>query len=156
MSGANYVGKAGQLAVMSEFLLRRYNVAMPEVDEGDDVFVVHTRKGDLYRIQVKTATGTARSNGFSGTFKIPMKQLRTPVTPDLHYVLALRKEVGQWEFLVISRAQLYEKYRTYKVGNMVNGKLVLYFSFREAAVICSKRGFQQHRNNWEQWPLIDL
>ena len=27
-----YVGKAGQLYVMSEFLMRGWNVAMPEVD----------------------------------------------------------------------------------------------------------------------------
>jgi hypothetical protein len=37
---SNYVGKAGQLAVMAEFLLRGYNVAMPEADVGDVFFVV--------------------------------------------------------------------------------------------------------------------
>ena len=39
MARSAYVGKAGQLAVMAEYLMRGYNVAMPEVDEGDDVFV---------------------------------------------------------------------------------------------------------------------
>ena len=43
MPGKNYVGKGGHLAVMGEFLLRGYNVAMPEVDVGDDIFVVHDR-----------------------------------------------------------------------------------------------------------------
>ena len=43
MARENYVGRAGQLAVMSEFLLRGYNVAIPEVDEGDDVLVVRGR-----------------------------------------------------------------------------------------------------------------
>ena len=38
MVGPNFVGKAGQLAVMAEFLLRGYNVAMPEVDVGDDIY----------------------------------------------------------------------------------------------------------------------
>jgi hypothetical protein len=38
MPGSGYVGKAGQLAVMGEFLLRGYNVAMPEVDVGDEIF----------------------------------------------------------------------------------------------------------------------
>lgn len=42
-----YVGRAGQLAVMAELLLRGYNVAIPEVDVGDDVFVVRDRDGDL-------------------------------------------------------------------------------------------------------------
>lgn len=35
-----YVGRAGQMAAMAEFLLRGYNVAVPEVDVGDDIFVV--------------------------------------------------------------------------------------------------------------------
>jgi hypothetical protein len=33
-----YLGKAGQQAVMSEFLVRGWNVATPEVDIGDDIF----------------------------------------------------------------------------------------------------------------------
>lgn len=35
-----YLGHAGQMAVMAEFLVRGYNVAIPEVDVGDDIFVV--------------------------------------------------------------------------------------------------------------------
>lgn len=34
-----YVGRAGQMAVMAEFLLRGWNVALPEVDIGEDIFV---------------------------------------------------------------------------------------------------------------------
>lgn len=44
---------------MSEFLWRGYNVAIPEVDRGDDIFVVHDDDGTLHRVQVKTATGAA-------------------------------------------------------------------------------------------------
>lgn len=50
-----YLGKAGQLVVMSNFLLRGWNVATPEVDVGDDIFVVEDKKGIFYRVQVKTA-----------------------------------------------------------------------------------------------------
>ena len=32
-----YLGKAGHLTVMSEFLTRGWNVAIPEVDVGDDI-----------------------------------------------------------------------------------------------------------------------
>ena len=35
-----YTGRAGQLAVMAELLLRGWNTAIPEVDVGDDIFVV--------------------------------------------------------------------------------------------------------------------
>ena len=49
-----YVGRAGQMAVMAELLWRGWNVALPEVDVGDDVLVVKDDSGDLWRIQVKT------------------------------------------------------------------------------------------------------
>ena len=39
-----YLGKAGQLAAMSYFLMRGWNVATPEVDVGDDLFVVEDKK----------------------------------------------------------------------------------------------------------------
>ena len=76
MAKESFVGRAGQLAVMAEFLLRGYNVAMPEVDVGDDIFVVHDRRGTLWRIQVKTALGKPRSYGYSGQFAVGLKQLR--------------------------------------------------------------------------------
>ncbi len=48
-----YIGRAGQLAVMAEFLLRGWNVALPEVDVGDDVFVVKDEGGDLFESRSK-------------------------------------------------------------------------------------------------------
>ncbi len=50
-----YTGAAGQGAVMSEFLIRGYNIAQPEVDRGDDLLVIHDINGEYQRIQVKTA-----------------------------------------------------------------------------------------------------
>jgi len=35
-----YLGKAGHLKVMSEFLMLGWNVAIPEVNIDDDIFVV--------------------------------------------------------------------------------------------------------------------
>ena len=40
MAKPQHIGTAGQLAVMSELCFRGYNVAMPEIDIGDDIFVV--------------------------------------------------------------------------------------------------------------------
>lgn len=71
MAHENYVGRAGQLAVMSEFLLRGYNVAIPEVDEGDDVLVVNDRADRLWRVQVKTAIGVARGFGLADSSSSP-------------------------------------------------------------------------------------
>lgn len=154
MPGTNYVGKAGDLVVMSEFLLRGFNVAMPEVDVGDDVFVVDDREGTLDRIQVKTATGVRRVNGVSGKFSVSLEQLAKAKRPDLNYVFALRQGVGQWEFLVISREKLRRQVRRHGVGKVSGDNLILYFSFQEAEVICSQRNFQQYRNNWDRWPVI--
>jgi hypothetical protein len=41
MSDKNtHFGRAGEFFAMSEFLLRGWNVAVPVVDVGDDVFVI--------------------------------------------------------------------------------------------------------------------
>ena len=85
-----YLGRAGHLIVMSEFLLRGWNVAIPEIDIGDDIFVVEDESGTLRRVQVKTSTSTTRKNGFSGRFKIPLKQLRNLNRIRLHYVFIVR------------------------------------------------------------------
>ena len=65
MAGTGHVGKSGQLAVMSELLLRGYNVAMPEVDVGDDVFVVRDEEESVTRVQVKSANATGQQGAVS-------------------------------------------------------------------------------------------
>jgi hypothetical protein len=152
MPGSNYVGKAGQLAAMAEFLLRGYNLAMPEVDAGDDIFVVHDRSGQLWRIQVKTAVGKRRGYGYSGQFAIALSQLRNLKQPDLIYVFALRKEY-QWEFLAIPRDTLWEEHRDQGIGSVIRGNVILTLRFRAQDVICSGQDFQRYRNNWQPWPL---
>jgi len=39
---------AGQAAVKAEFLARGWNVAVLEVDVGDDLFIVRDDNGDFY------------------------------------------------------------------------------------------------------------
>ena len=89
-----YLGKAGQQAVMSEFLVRGWNVATPEVDIGDDIFVVEDAQGIFRRVQVKASQATERTNGYSVRFSIPLSQLRKPILPELYFVLAIRKTTG--------------------------------------------------------------
>jgi hypothetical protein len=45
-----YLGKTWHLAVMSEFLILGWNVAIPEADIGDDIFVVQDDMGTLNRV----------------------------------------------------------------------------------------------------------
>jgi hypothetical protein len=164
---SGYVGKAGHLAAMAEFLLRRYNVAMPEVDVGDDIFVVEARTGRLWRIQVKTAIGKRRRYGYSGKFAVSLAQLNTLKTPDLFFVFVLR--VGdRWEFVILPRETLKDLHEGPRIGNVAAGDLVLNFRLTATTLLCSGTDFrltattllcsgtdlQAHRNNWIDWPLI--
>ena len=153
MAQSGYVGKAGQLAAMAEFLLRGYNVAMPEVDVGDDIFVVADREGTLWRIQVKTAIGKRRRYGYSGKFAVSLEQLSTLKKPDLFYVFALR--VGdRWEFAIVPRKVLKDLHTMAGIGTVVAGELILNFRFTATTVLCSGTDLQAHRNNWPEWPVI--
>ena len=50
----SHLGRAGQFAAMAEILARGWNVAIPEVDTGDDVFVAQDDGARLTRVQLKT------------------------------------------------------------------------------------------------------
>ena len=80
---------------MAEFLHRRINVAIAEVDVEDDVFVVKGSDESVIRVQVKSATAEEQQNSYAGTFGVPETQLLVPNdTPALVYVLALRHDNG--------------------------------------------------------------
>jgi hypothetical protein len=153
MAGSAYVGKAGQLAVMAEFAYRGYNVAMPEIDVGDDVFVVEDRRGEFWRIQVRTADGKRRGYGYSGKFAFALAQLRKGKSPDLHYVLALRTG-AQWEFVPIPRNDLYQGVRNRGWGSRAGDNVILTLRCHRDELLCSGSSLQRYRNNWERWPLI--
>src|SRR5690349_7508128 len=101
---------------MSEFLLRGYNVAMPEVDAGDDIFVVEDQQGRLWRIQVKTAIGKPMRDGCRAKFSVAVNQIRQRKKPDLFFVFALRVD-GRWEYLLLPRKQLHIKHAAHGVGS---------------------------------------
>jgi hypothetical protein len=102
-----YLGKAGHLTVMSEFLTRCWNVAIPEVDIGDDIFVVQDDNGTLRRVQVKTSTSTIRQASYSGQFIIPLGQLRNIANIPVHYVFIVRHN-EQWTKPIIIRQDYQE------------------------------------------------
>jgi hypothetical protein len=88
VAGSHYIGKAGQLAVMSELSRRGYNVAIPEIDIGDDVFALNDATSQLSRIQVKTATGKElkRHDAFRCQFSLKRKHVLSSKS-GTHYVL---------------------------------------------------------------------
>lgn len=143
-----YTGAAGQAAVMSELLIRGWNVAIPEVDHGDDLFVVQDASGRFSRVQVKTGNGKKLVRGGCYTqFNLQVAQLTKPRTPEIFYVFVARFR-NQWtDFLVISRPDLDDERRTHKIGSLSNeGKrLTLRITFEDNDIKCSGRSYQNLR-----------
>jgi hypothetical protein len=102
---SSYVGKAGQLAVMAELALRGYNVAIPEIDIGDDVFVLNDRTKEAARIQVKTSTGKRARTRFDCRFSVNVPHVQTQGIPGNYYALVGR--CGErWRFVVVPTSKL--------------------------------------------------
>ena len=149
-----YLGKAGQHAAMSEFIARGWNAAIPEVDVGDDILVVRDDTGTFSRVQVKTATATKRSYGHSARFKVPLAQLKQPVTPKLTYIFVIRYEQQWTEFIVIDRSDLWQSYRRNNLGSVAGDSVLLTFQIEPTKVICSGVDFSNYLNDFSDWPVL--
>lgn len=151
-----YIGRAGQMAVMAEFLLRGYNVAIPEVDIGDDIFVVKDLNGEYSRVQVKTALATQTVQGYSARYAIKFTQLEIQSIPETWYVFANRLGERWQSFTIISRPELYALYDLHHIGSVnKNGLLSLYISYSVDSAICSGQDLSPYLNNWQDWPSIE-
>jgi hypothetical protein len=149
-----YLGKAGQFSVMSLFLVRGWNVAVPEVDIGDDIFVVRDENGEFVRVQVKTSTGMKRQKGISAQFSVPIPQLFREYSPELFYCFMVWYN-EKWELpMIISRERLLDLYEISKIGSATANKLVLYFSFQDGKVQCSGVDLSSYLNDFSQFPPI--
>lgn len=104
---SSHLGRAGQFATMAELLARGWNVSVPEVDVGDDVFVARDDATELTRVQVKTASPSPRDEGFVVTFKLSADQVRRAGNVPLVFVFAVPIE-ARWEFLVMPQRELLE------------------------------------------------
>ena len=150
MPTRQHTGSAGELAVASEFAFRGYNVAIPEIDKGDDLFVLNDATGAMSRIQVKTAKRKA-----NGHFQFNIKQaaIDIAVIPDVSFVFALRVQNG-WRFIILQRAQL-SAYVLAGMGSANNENRVFTFIENGAGQFnCSGTNLAQHENDWSQWPVL--
>jgi len=102
-----HFGRAGEFFAMSELLLRGWNVAVPVVDVGDDVFVIDDNDKTTFRLQVKSAesSNAADSNGAIGNFRLSRSQLNAELQMELFYMLLIRVK-ARWRYLVIPRPEL--------------------------------------------------
>jgi hypothetical protein len=162
-----YVGRAGHLVSMAECLSRGWNVAIPEVDIGEDIFVVEDETNRLAKVQVKTASGRSIKNGFCSQFIISLKQLSdtTEKGNDLRFIFVTRFNKKWQPFVVITRKELYDKHHYENVGSINKNefvKITIYFLYEKnnldqiGKVECgtkrgfSKSDFSKFLNRWEQ------
>ncbi len=147
-----FTGRAGEFAVLSEFLIRGYNVAVPSIDLGDDVLVIkdHQNDAEIARVQVKTATGTRTRYGYSAHFSVKYEQLVAPLTPKLHYIFLIRIDDRWSDMLLIPREDLDEAHRAYGMGS--RSRLVsFHIQFHKNKVLCNAHDLQNHRNAWDTY-----
>jgi hypothetical protein len=150
-----YLGKAGHLAVMSEFLMLGWNVAIPEVDIGDDIFVVQDDNGTLRRVQVKTSTSTSRKESFSGQFSVSAKNLMNISNILVHYVFLVRHN-NEWSNpLIIRQDYLLTHFQIDKVGSESKGNITFYFSFSNGKAECSGQDFSKYIKDYTDFPRIE-
>ena len=142
--------------MMAELLIRGWNTAIPEVDVGDDIFVVHDDAGDMHRVQVKTAVAKPLKSGYRAQFNISLSQLETQITPDIIYVFAIRLD-DHWDaFVLIDRETLHREHSLHGIGSEYEDRLTLRLRFAGARITCGGRDLSQYRNNWEAYfPIID-
>lgn len=155
MSSTHYTGKAGHLAVMGELCLRGYNVAMPEIDKGDDVFAVNDATGAMWRLQVKTSQGKEQNNSKRFGFRLKENQIQTAQTPELHYIFCMRLG-GGWKFLIMDRAVLRNYVNNSNIGTRAGDyrqlNIVLH---KDGRCICSGVDLRNHIGDWVTWPERD-
>jgi len=149
-----YLGKAGHLAVMAEFLILGWNVAIPEVDMGDDIFVVQDSNGTLRRVQVKTSSATKRRLGYSAQFYLNEANLRRVSNIYVNFVFLVR--IGdEWSKPVIIRQDyLIDLFDNKKIGSAKDGNITLYFSYAGGNVKCSGVDLTAFVRDFTEFPQI--
>lgn len=155
MASTHYTGKAGHLAIMGELCLRGYNVAMPEIDKGDDVFIVNDTTGAMWRLQVKTSTGTRQNTAKRFQFRVRENQIQTPQSPELHFAFVMRKRT-RWRFLVMDRAVLRNYVVNQNLGTAAGDYRQIAITYHDdGRCICSGIDLQNHVGDWATWPELD-
>src|SRR5690606_19161288 len=98
----------------------------PEVDCGDDLFVVHDYNGELGRIQVKTTNAKPRKNGLTAEFCARYDRLERASQPDVTFVFVLRHENRWTHFFIIGRRRLFELHTVEGAGTRTGNSVKFY------------------------------
>lgn len=135
--------------------MRGWNVAIPEVDMGDDIFVVQDNNGTLRRVQVKTSTATTRKDSFSGQFSISIRNLRNISNILVHYIFVIRHNDGWSDPVIIRQDYLLDQFENNGLGSEANGNVLFYFSYGTNKIECSGKDLTFYLKNFADFPKIE-
>lgn len=144
-----YLGRAGELHVISEFLARGYNVAVPEVDVGDDALVIVDRNHTVRRLQVKTSR---LINGVA-QFTLPRAQVEVPSEVQLWFVFLTRSEERWHTMLLISRSDL-QDLQDQRQGTRRGSQLNFKVRFLNGRPCMGALSLDRFVEDWSRWPRI--
>ena len=140
---------------MSGFLMLGWNVAIPEVDIGDDIFVVQDDNGTLRWAQVKTSTSTVRKESFSGQFGVSVKNLLNISNILVHFIFLVRHNDEWSKPVIIWQDYLLDHFENNAVGSEAKGNITFYFSYTNGKVECSGQDFTKHIKDFTDFPKIE-
>jgi hypothetical protein len=140
---------------MSELLFLGYNVAVPEVDVGDDIFVVDDSNGNLSRVQVKTAEKITKTRyGRVAQYNLSSEQLKLEKNTELYYVFVRRLQAS-WEFVVLSRPDLLDLRERFEKAEKKKARttemLTLRMTFGVQSVTVWEESVQPYRGDFERY-----
>jgi len=162
----SYKGAAGQLFAMSEFALRFYNVAIPQIDIGDDIFVVNDVTTERFSVQVKTAFKVEkRKKENAVAFGFTTKEVAVTKKEGPDYFFFAARVDGSWRYIFVSRQALdafYQqdnfgtKYTSEKGITNVSFNFILNLTSRK--LTCSGIDFSKYLDatskGWEDFPPV--
>lgn len=163
MASTHRTGTAGQLAVAAVFARRGYNVAIPMIDEGEDLLVRNDHTSKIWSVQVKTATPGVRTTTHQ-KYQFGLKRTQLRDGPGhLWYALVWPSiDPSGWGYFIMRRDTLERYHRTRGAGshNASTGKITLNLSVpldpSSHHHMLSKTLINVDRwiDNFAQWPDI--
>jgi hypothetical protein len=159
MASTHHTGSAGQLALMAEFAYRGYNVSIPEIDLGDDAWVMNHQNGHAWRFQVKTSRPKAQKKSARFQFNIRASQINTPLQPDVVFAFVMRVQ-NSWEYLIMHRTVLQNYLAGAQLGQQQGLKFVMTLTYYHSGTNAGKvfgsktLNLTHHLNDWSTWPEI--
>lgn len=148
-----YFGKAGHLFMMAEFLLRYWNVSIPEVDVGDDIFVVQNDLGKLVRIQVETAIERYTRGCYQASFFLDGPRLREKKEGARVYYVFLVRRSHDWgrpilipQDKLVSMVQADQNYKKQYTFNL---------RFESGKVTFKAHDLTPYVDNFDDFPVIE-